>query len=55
MRDAVRPGLRITNDSQGVVIAFNIEAEQVSIIGMFYGGQNYETMLRDGPKDASAY
>jgi hypothetical protein len=27
------------------VIAFQVDADLVSIIGVFYGGQNYETIL----------
>ena len=46
MRDDVRPGLRITNYKKRAVIAFDVEAEQVSIIGVFYGGQDYETILQ---------
>lgn len=46
MREDVRPGLRITNYKKRTVIAFNVDAEQVSIIGIFYGGQNYETILQ---------
>lgn len=45
-RDDVRPGLRITNYKKRVVIAFDVEAEQVSIIGIFYGGQDYESVLQ---------
>ncbi|MDP2828916.1 MAG: type II toxin-antitoxin system RelE/ParE family toxin [Sulfuricellaceae bacterium] len=45
-RDDVRPGLRITNYKKRTVIAFDVDAEQVSIIGIFYGGQDYETALR---------
>jgi len=41
----VRPGLRITNYKKRAVIAFHVEAEVVSIIGVFYGGRNYETIL----------
>jgi Plasmid stabilization system protein len=49
MRYDVRPGLRITNYKQRTVIAFEVDedAKQVSIIGLFYGGQNYETILND--------
>lgn len=46
-RDDVRPGLRITNYKKRTIIAFDVDAEVVSIIGIFYGGQNYETILRD--------
>ncbi len=51
MRDDVRPGLRITNYKKRAVIAFDVDAEQVSIIGVFYGGQDYETILQDDPED----
>lgn len=51
MRDDVRPGLRITNYKKRVVIAFDVDAELVSIIGIFYGGQDYETILQDEPDD----
>lgn len=50
MRDDVRPGLRITNYRKRAVIAFDVDAEQVSIVGVFYGGQDYETMLQDDPE-----
>jgi len=45
MRDDVRPGLRITNYKKRAVIAFHVDAEVISIIGVFYGGRNYETIL----------
>lgn len=50
-RDDVRPGLRITHYRKRTVIAFALDAEQVSIIGVFYGGQDYESILDD---DAAA-
>ena len=46
-RDDVRPGLRITSYRKRVVIAFAVDADQVQIIGIFYGGQNYEAILQD--------
>jgi toxin ParE1/3/4 len=51
MRDDVRPGLRITHYRKRAVIAFAVDAELVSIIGVFYGGQDYETFLHDEPDD----
>ena len=50
-RDDIRPGLRITNFKKRMVIAFtvDIQAREVSIIGLFYGGQDYETLLQDDP------
>ena len=48
-RDDVRPGLRITNYKKRTVIAFEVDtkASQVSIIGLYYGGQDYENILCD--------
>jgi plasmid stabilization system protein ParE len=51
MRDDVRSGLRITNYKKSAIIAFDVDAEQVSIIGVFYGGQDYETILQDASDD----
>lgn len=45
-RDDVRLGLRITNYKKRAVIAFAVNAERVSIIGIFYGGQDYESALQ---------
>lgn len=53
MRDGVRHGLRITNYKKRAVIAFDVDAEQVSIISVFYGGQDYETILQDDSEDDS--
>ncbi len=46
-RDDVRPGLRITNYRGRTVIAFRGDdtARRVSVLGIFYGGQDYETAL----------
>lgn len=50
-RDDVRPGLRITHYKKRAVIAFDVQAERVSIIGVFYGGRDYETILHDDEDD----
>jgi toxin ParE1/3/4 len=42
LRNDIRPGLRITNYKHRSVIAFVVEGEQVSILGVFYGGQDFE-------------
>ena len=47
LRDDIRPGLRITNFKKRTVIAFAVNADLVSIIGIYYGGQNYEAALLD--------
>lgn len=48
-RDDVRPGLRTTNYKKRTIIAFEVdtEAHQVSIVGLYYGGQDYENILSD--------
>lgn len=50
-RDDVRPGLHLTNYRKRAVIAFAVDADVVSIIGVFYGGQDYETILQDDAGD----
>jgi toxin ParE1/3/4 len=45
-RDDIRPGLHITNYKGRVVIAFAVDANEVSIIGVFYGGRDYEALLQ---------
>jgi plasmid stabilization system protein ParE len=50
-RDDVRPGMRITNYRRRVVVAFDVEADRINIIGIFYGGQDYEAALLDDEAD----
>ncbi|WP_339492960.1 type II toxin-antitoxin system RelE/ParE family toxin [Pseudomonas sp. EA_15y_Pfl2_R67] len=50
-RDDIRPGLRITNYHKRTVIAFAVEADQVSILGVFYGGQDFEGALQSDLDD----
>lgn len=50
-RDDIRPGLRITNYRKRAVIAFAVDDEQVSILGVFYGGQDVESALQFEPGD----
>ena len=45
-RDDIRPGLRVTNYRGRAVIAFDVSAELISVIGVFYGGQDYASLLR---------
>lgn len=48
-RDDLLPGLRITNYRRNAVIAFMVDpnAETVTILGVFYGGRDYEAALQD--------
>ncbi|BDB18363.1 hypothetical protein cym2001_17280 [Pseudomonas sp. CYM-20-01] len=45
-RDDVLPGLRITHYRHSTVIAFRVDARarRVSILGIFYGGQDYAVL-----------
>jgi toxin ParE1/3/4 len=44
-RDDVRPGLRITHYKKRVAIAFHVNEAQGHIVGIFYGGRNYESVV----------
>ncbi|HEX6017345.1 MAG TPA: type II toxin-antitoxin system RelE/ParE family toxin [Burkholderiaceae bacterium] len=52
-RDDIRPGLRITNYRGRAVIAFNVDdgAETVYVLGVYYGGRDYESELGAGEED----
>lgn len=45
-RDDIRPGLRIMSFERRIVIAFVVDEEAVRIGRIFYGGRNYEKLLR---------
>lgn len=44
-RDDLRPGLRTVGFRRQATIAFTVERDKVIIIGVFYGGQDYEAAL----------
>jgi plasmid stabilization system protein ParE len=44
-REDIRPGLRVTSYRRRVAIAFYVDGDRVNIIGVFYGGQDYESAL----------
>ena len=52
-RDDVLDGLRITNYRHHAVIAFMVDADAriVSVVGVFYGGQDYEASLLEMAKE----
>ncbi|MCX7384392.1 MAG: type II toxin-antitoxin system RelE/ParE family toxin [Alphaproteobacteria bacterium] len=52
-RDDFRPDLRIMGYAKSVTIAFSVDAttEAVAVHGVFYGGQDFETLLRDAQAD----
>ena len=45
-RADIRPGLRVTNYKGRCVVAFAVTDKLVSVIGVFYGGQDYEKVLQ---------
>ncbi len=46
-REDIRPGLRVTHHKGRTLIAYAIDesARIVSVLGIFYGGQDYEAAL----------
>lgn len=46
-RDDIRAGLRITGYHRRVAIAFTVDDEKllITIVGVFYGGQDWESRL----------
>jgi toxin ParE1/3/4 len=46
-RDDIRAGLRIVGFERRVAIAFEFDARTVRIGRVFYGGRDYEALLRD--------
>lgn len=49
-REDIRPGLRVTHHKGRTVIAYAVDPGQrtVSILGVFYGGQDHEGVLAEG-------
>ncbi len=41
-RDDIRPGLRVFGFRRRVSIVFEVTGETVTILGIFYAGQNFE-------------
>ena len=46
MRDDIRPGLRIVGFERRVTIAFSVHDGRVTILRVFYGGQDWENAFR---------
>lgn len=44
-RDDLRPGLRTIGYRRRAVIAFAVNEDAVEIHGVYYGGQDYETLI----------
>ena len=51
-RDDLRPGLRTIGFRRRAVIAFVVRDDAVVVLGVFYGGRDYEPLLRsEGSSD----
>ncbi|MPZ34378.1 MAG: type II toxin-antitoxin system RelE/ParE family toxin [Rhodospirillales bacterium] len=46
-RDDLRPGLRIVGLKRQVTIAFSVTDGAVEVLGVFYRGRSFESVLRD--------
>ena len=46
-RDDVRRGMRTIFFRKRVVLAYSVAAKAVTVLAIFYGGQDYETLLRE--------
>ncbi|MFZ4604055.1 MAG: type II toxin-antitoxin system RelE/ParE family toxin [Caulobacterales bacterium] len=44
-RDDVRPGLRIVGFERRITVAFVVEDQRVTILRLFYGGQDWASAL----------
>jgi toxin ParE1/3/4 len=45
-RDDIRPGLRTIGFRRRAVVAFVVGDDAVVVLGVFYGGRDYEPVLR---------
>jgi toxin ParE1/3/4 len=45
-RDDIRPGLRTIGFRRRAVVAFVVREDAVVVLGVFYGGRDYEPLLR---------
>ena len=46
-RDEIRPNLRIINYKKTTIIAFEVGNSVVTVLGIYYGGQDFTAILRD--------
>lgn len=49
-REDLRPGVRVVGYRRRVAIAFTVGEDTVTIIGVFYGGQDYEAAISGDEK-----
>lgn len=46
-RDDIRRGLRTLSFRRRAMIVYTADAAQVAIVGVFYGGQDFEALIRE--------
>jgi toxin ParE1/3/4 len=46
-RDDLRPGVRTVPFHRRVTIAYSVGGSDVRVLGIFYGGQDYEASMRE--------
>ncbi|MBJ6723006.1 type II toxin-antitoxin system RelE/ParE family toxin [Bacillus sp. PR5] len=47
LRNDIREGLQTVGFERRVTIAFNVTAQEVIVLGLFYGGQNWQEALSE--------
>jgi toxin ParE1/3/4 len=52
IRDDIMPGLRTVPFEHSAIITYVIESDVVRIVNIFYGGRDYEALMRDGEPSA---
>ncbi len=50
-RDDLQPGVRILPFERTAIIAYRILVDTVEVINIFYGGRDYEALLRDDEEE----
>jgi toxin ParE1/3/4 len=50
-RDDIRPGLRTVGFERSATIAFRVVRREVVIVRVFYGGRDFERIMRDRDED----
>lgn len=53
-RDDLEPGLRTVPFERSAMIVYRVERDRVRITNIFYGGQDFEALFRDGRPDDDA-
>lgn len=46
-RDDIRPGVRVTHYRKRTAIAFVVQPDRIEVLGIFHGGRDYASLLRE--------